>query len=111
MSILPTNDYVPERKNKLDIKPGLKPPAYGEPQRDAIASVVDGIVTDLCAKIHELRAMLDSLEQRTITSAANSKGSLNDHVKRCGRLNDQLAAMRAVVEELGDDIRQDRHGD
>lgn len=80
-------------------------PSYGGPQRDAIASVVDGIVGDICSKIEALRKMLDVIEQQVLQSAAKSKHSLNDHVATCVRLNDEITHTREVIDEIAEHAR------
>lgn len=79
-----------------------KPPAYGSPQRDAINSVVDNIVGDLCGKIGELRKTLDAIEQQVLESAAGAKHALQDHILVCVRVNDEIGHMKGVI----DDIKQ-----
>lgn len=80
----------------------LAAPEYGSPQRDAIGSVVDGIVDDLCRKIGELRATLDKIEQQALQSAAAAKGALNDHVGVCVRLNGEIQKMQGIVADIHD---------
>lgn len=75
-------------------------PGYGHPQRDAINSVVDGVVGDICGKIGELRKTLDIIEAAVLRSAAKSKGSLNEHVGVCIRVNDEVKRLRDVVAGL-----------
>jgi hypothetical protein len=82
----------------------IRPPAYGGPQRDAINSVVDGIVGDICNRIVDLRKMLDAIEQQVLESAAKSKAALNDHVGICVRINDEIRHMQTVIEELKADV-------
>lgn len=75
-------------------------PTYGGPQRDAINSVVDGIVGDICSKVADLRKMLDTIEQQALQSAAKSKHRLNEHVETCVKINDEIVHMREVVADL-----------
>jgi hypothetical protein len=77
-----------------------KPPSYGAPQRDAIGSIVDGLVDDLCQRIGGIRETLDQIEQQALQSAAAAKGSLSDHVSVCMRLNDEINRTQAVVAEI-----------
>jgi hypothetical protein len=81
-------------------KPEIAPPVYGGPQRDAINSVFDSILVDLCGKIRDLRATLDAIEQAVLESAAKSKSGLNDHVDVCVRIDGELQHMRGVVASL-----------
>lgn len=78
----------------------IRPPSYGGPQRDAINSVVDGIVGDLCGKIGELRKTLDTIEQQVLEGAAGAKKSLQDHILVCVRVNDEITHMQEVVEDI-----------
>lgn len=76
------------------------PPAYGEPQRDAINSLVDGIVRDITEKITELRAKLDRIEQTVLEGAADTKHKLQDHVRTCIRINDEVVHMAEVIRDM-----------
>lgn len=78
----------------------MKPPAYGGPQRDAINSVVDNIVGDICNKIAELRKTLDAIEQQVLEGAAGAKTALHDHIRVCIKVNDEIVHMQEVVEEI-----------
>lgn len=80
-------------------------PSYGGPQRDAINSVIDGIVGDICGKIEALRKMLDQIEQEVLTSAGKSKHSLSEHVSVCTSINDEILHMREVIAELSERAR------
>jgi hypothetical protein len=77
-----------------------QPPTYGSPQRDAINSVVDNIVGDLCGKIGELRKTLDAIEQQVLESAAGAKHALQDHILVCIRVNDEISHMKGVIEDI-----------
>jgi hypothetical protein len=78
----------------------IKPPSYGGPQRDAINSVVDNVVGDICGKIGELRKTLDAIEQQVLESAAGAKTTLQDHISICVKVNDEITHMQEVVEEI-----------
>lgn len=78
----------------------MLPPGYGDPQRDAINSVIDNIVQDISRKIGDLRKQLDDIEQQVLTGAAKSKAMLQDQILVCVRVNDEITHMRAVVEEI-----------
>lgn len=82
------------------------PPVYGGPQRDAINSVVDNIVGDICGKISSLRKTLDAIEAQVLASAAKSKHSLNEHVLVCIRINDEIVHMQEVIADLAADTRE-----
>jgi hypothetical protein len=78
----------------------LKPPSYGAPRRDAINSLVDDLVSEVCKKIEAVRETLNAIEQQALESAANSKHALQDHVSVCVRLDDEISHMRKVVEDI-----------
>lgn len=82
------------------IKDTPQPPAYGEPQRDAINSLVDGIVRDITEKITELRGKLDRIEQTVLEGAAETKGRLQDHIRTCIRINDEVVHMADVIRDM-----------
>lgn len=86
-------------RGSVELKPTAAP-GYGHPQRDAINSVVDGVVGDICGKIGELRKALDVIEATVLRSAAKSKGSLNEHVGVCIRVNDEVRRLQDVVAGL-----------
>jgi hypothetical protein len=75
-------------------------PSYGGPQRDAINSVIDNIVGDLCGKIETLRKTLDEIEAQVLKGAAGSKGALHDQISMSVRVNDEIVHMQAVVKEI-----------
>ena len=77
-----------------------KPPTYGGPQRDAIGSIVDGLVDDLCQRVGAIRETLNQIEQQALQSAAAAKGSLSDHVGVCARLAEEVTHMQTVVAEI-----------
>lgn len=89
---IPSNELTPPKHHR--------PPAYGVPQRDAIGSIVDGLVVDLCQRLNEIRETLDKIEQQALESAAKAKGSLNDHVGVCIRLNDEITHTQTVIAEV-----------
>ncbi|MEH2525817.1 MULTISPECIES: hypothetical protein [unclassified Bradyrhizobium] len=78
----------------------LKPPSYGQAQREAIASVVDSLTNDLCSRVGALRKQLDEIEQIVLERAANAKGALGDQVMLCVRLNDEITHNQEIVTEL-----------
>jgi predicted amino acid-binding ACT domain protein len=75
-------------------------PAYGEPQRDAINSLVDGIVRDVTEKIADLRSKLDNIEQTVLEGAADTKAKLQDHVRTMIRINDEVVHMAEVIRDM-----------
>jgi hypothetical protein len=87
----------------VDVLIGDKQPVpspYGTAQRDAIASVIDGIVQELCRDINELRFTLDEIEKQILHSATDAKAKLNEHVGVSMCVRDEIAHMRRVVEDI-----------
>ena len=82
------------------IPPNELRPSYGGPQRDAINSVIDGIVSDICADIGRLRHTLDDIEQQVLEGAANAKARLNDQVQICVSVKDEITHMNRVVADI-----------
>lgn len=98
-----TTRHLQEVIGRIEEKSATKtilPPSYGQPQRDAINSVVDNIVQDISQKIEALRKQLDDIEQQVLTGAAKAKGLLHDHILVCVRINDEITHMREVVGEI-----------
>lgn len=84
--------------NELTPKPKL--PSHGEPERDAIGSLVDKISIDLGQRIREVREMLEQIEQQALQSAAGAMGTLKDHVTLCDKLTAEVIRVKAVVSEI-----------
>lgn len=78
----------------------LTPPGYGGPQRDAINSVIDGIVGDICRDIGAVRTLLDQVEQQVLEGAAKAKHGLTEQVAVCVSVKDEIAHMRRVVGDI-----------
>jgi hypothetical protein len=75
-------------------------PSYGGPQRDAINSVIDGIVGDICKDIADVRHILDDLEQHILEGAASAKHHLSEQVGMCVSVKDEVTHMRRVVFDI-----------
>jgi predicted amino acid-binding ACT domain protein len=95
---------VQQRPNEGRLTPlpanELKPPSHGAPTRDAVNSIVDGLVSDICGKIADLRHTLDDVEQQILEGAAATKHALQDQVSLCAKVNDEISHMRKVVDEI-----------
>lgn len=78
----------------------LKPPAYGSKTRDAINSIVDSLVGEICDKIESLRHTLDDIQQQVLEGAAGAKHALHDQVSLCAKLNGEIEHTREVIEEI-----------
>jgi hypothetical protein len=81
----------------------LTPPSFGEEHRGAIDSIVTGLVGNLSKRIADLHALLDQIEQSVLSSAERAKSRLEDHVAVCVRVDDEIRAMKTVVEDLAKD--------
>lgn len=80
------------------------PPGYGEPQRDAIASIVDGVVQEVIDSIKALQSRLTALEDQVLVSAAAAKDTLNKQVEVCSRVREQTAQISGVVDEIAQKV-------
>lgn len=87
-------------ETRTKIPPNEMRPSYGGPQRDAINSVIDGIVADICSDIGKLRHTLDDIEQQVLEGAAAAKTRLNDQVQICVSVKDEIAHMSRVVADI-----------
>jgi hypothetical protein len=95
--------YLAETENDQPTKlPAneFTPPGYGGPQRDAINSVIDGLVSDICRDIADLRRTLDDIEQQVLEGAATSKHHLADQVQICVCVKDEITHMQRVVADI-----------
>lgn len=100
MTAIVKNLLEQEVETRLRTEPRQQVPGYGAPQRDAIASVIDGIVGDICKDINELRMTLDDIEKQVLASAADAKHRLNEHVAVCVSVKDEIRHMQRVVEDI-----------
>jgi hypothetical protein len=98
MNKIPLNRF--ETADEIIPPARMLPPSYGEPQREAINSVVDNMVQDIIGKIGDLRKQLDEIEQQALSGAAKVKLSLQAQIQVCVRLNDEITHMRGVVETI-----------
>ena len=87
-------------EQRTKIPPNEMRPTYGAPQRDAINSVIDGIVSDICSDISKLRHTLDDIEQQVLEGAAHAKARLNDQVQICVSVKDEITHMTRVVADI-----------
>jgi hypothetical protein len=80
----------------------LLAPAYGGPQRDAINSVVDNLVGDICEEIDALRLTLDEIKQQVLEGAAKAKVHLAEQVDICASVKDEIARAKRVAADIGE---------
>jgi hypothetical protein len=80
--------------------PQPAPPTYGAPQRDAIKSVMDGILGDICNNITELRRALDEIEGQVLQGIADAKHVLEKQIGVCSCIKDEIGHLKRTVAEL-----------
>jgi len=80
----------------------LSPPGYGSPQRQAINSVIDGIVGDICKDIAAVRVLLDRLEQQVLEGATHAKAQLMEQIAVCVSVKDEIGHMQRVVGDISE---------
>lgn len=84
-----------------DIASGsLQSPRIGEPERDAINSIIDGGVQILCEKITELQTRMEELKQQALNRAADAKALLNETVSVYAKISDEIAHATIVLAEI-----------
>lgn len=84
--------------------PQVQPPEYGGPQRDAINSLVDGVVRDVIENIAALRKQLTALEQQVLVSSAAAKATLNEQVNVCARVTEETARIGDIMDQVAQRI-------
>jgi hypothetical protein len=84
--------------------PQVPVPQYGAPQRDAISSLVDSHVREVCERVDELREQLDKLKQQVLVGSAAAKETLNEHIALCLRVNDETARIAGAVDDIAQRI-------
>jgi len=103
----PQQQHTPfDRLDEVAPRPQLVPaaqveaPGFGGPQRDAIASIVDGVVSDVIANIQALQKQLKALEDHVLVSAANAKAALTAQVEVCARVREETANIGEIVKDI-----------
>jgi hypothetical protein len=81
-------------------EPMVQPPGYGAPQRDAIASIVDGVVEQVIDTIRELQTQLKALEDQVLVSSAAAKVTLNTQVEVCAAVREETEHMREIIDGI-----------
>jgi adenosyl cobinamide kinase/adenosyl cobinamide phosphate guanylyltransferase len=87
----------------------LEAPAYGNKHRMLIDTCVEGLVTDLCGQMEELHQTLKGIEQQVLQSAERARHVLNEHAAVCVRVNDEIGAMKTVINDLAEQARKVNH--
>lgn len=82
----------------------VQPPSYGGPQRDAINSLVDGVVRDVCETIDALTKQLDALKSQVLVSADTAKRTLHEQVEVCARVRDEAENIREIIDEVAQKV-------
>lgn len=83
----------------------VRPPAFGSPQRDAINSLIDKVVSDVCEHIAELEKRLEELRQQVLVGAAAAKATLQEQVEVCLRVNDEAVRIGDTIRDITQRVR------
>ena len=75
-------------------------PTKAAATRDAVASIVDGVLADAGKSMASLRKALDDVEALTLENAAHIKGELQEHVDLSIRVLEESERVTALVEQL-----------
>lgn len=95
-----TRIYPPPRPASLRPEAMVQPPQFGGPQRDAINSLIDKVVGDVCERISELEHKLEELRQQVLVGGAAAKTTLQEQVEVCLRVNDETSRISDIVGEI-----------
>jgi hypothetical protein len=95
---LPHNEF--DYRNGAPMPHPSPVPQQGEPERDAINSLVDRIVLDNCKRLKELENRLEDIRKQILASAADTKATLNEHVTLSIRFKDEIERLSDVIEEI-----------
>lgn len=85
----------------------VQQPSQLTARRDAIASVVDSVVSDVCDTIDALQKQLAALKDQVLSSAASAKHTLNEHVEICARVRDETDGIRDLIDRIADKVLHD----
>jgi len=102
------NEQERERLNRIDdavaklSPPPLQvvAPGYGEPQRDAIASLVDAGTRDAVEAIDALIDHLGKMRDQLVVSGDTAKDILNRRVEVVARIRDQTKRAAEEAKEI-----------
>jgi hypothetical protein len=90
-----------ERQRPTPLPPNtLSPPTYGQAQREAVSSVVDSMVNDICQRISTLRKQLDEVENIVLQGAGKAKHMLSEQIALCTKLSDEVSHSQEVIADL-----------
>jgi len=89
------------------------PPTKSTASRDAVSSIVDGVLAEASKSMKELRKGLDTVESLMLENAAHIKGELQEHVDLSTRILEESERVGELVSELKDqqERRLRRSGD
>jgi hypothetical protein len=93
-------DDLAGRPELVPPPPQVPEPSYGGPRRDAVNSLVDDVVQDVCAKISALEKQLEALRSQVLVGGAAAKEALTEQIAVCGRVNDEVERIGDVVDSL-----------
>jgi hypothetical protein len=89
----------PTRPSPVPVQPMVSPPTYGSPQRDAINSLIDKVVGDVCERIDALEKQLHALKQQVLVGGAAAKCTLQEQVEVCLRVNEEVSRLGDTIDE------------
>ena len=90
----------PPRTAAPPVQPMVQPPSPGAPQRDAINALIDKVVGDVCEQIDGLEKQLHALKQQVLVGGAAAKGTLQEQVEVCLRVNDEVSRIGDTIDEV-----------
>lgn len=78
----------------------IQPPTRAAVSRDAVSSIIDGVLADAASSLAALRKSLDQVEALALQNAAAIKGELQEHVDLSIRVLEESERVSALVEQL-----------
>lgn len=84
--------------------PQVIAPGFGEPQRDAIAALIDDHVRGVVESIAALKKQLNALEQQVLVSSAAAKDTLNQQVNVCATVNTEVERIAEIIDEIAQKV-------
>jgi hypothetical protein len=82
----------------------VEPPAYGQPEREAIHAMVDNLTRDVIDHIGSLRKQLDGLENQVLVGSAAAKDILLSQVAVSQRVSSEATRIGEAIAEIGQKV-------
>jgi hypothetical protein len=103
-------DQAAGRRPELPVEQlHIEAPAYGAAHRQLIDGAVDSIARDITEKIKAYQNRLADLQQQVLSNVADAKHNLTQTVGVCMRINDELAHIGNVIEDIAHSVEPLRH--